>query len=198
MLRIGVTGGIGSGKSTFSTMLESFGAELFNADVEATRIMESNHQVRLDLEELLGPASFLADGTLNRSYISQAAFSDPKVLAKVGKIVHPHVQQAFIKRAEEANREGIPVIVREAAVLPDEATRKGLDVVVSVMADSEIRIQRVKRRSNMTASQVIARIEAQPPDLEYEKAADIVIWNNGTVEELAKEAEHFWQTVHSK
>lgn len=198
MLRIGVTGGIGSGKSTFGTMLENYGAELFNADVEATRIMESNNQVRLDLVELLGPASYLADGALNRSFISEKAFSDRKVLDQIGQIVHPHVQLAFSRRVEEASREGVPAIVREAAVPPDEATRKNLDIVVSVLADSEIRIQRVMNRSQMTASQVMARINVQPSNLEYQKMADVVIWNNGTMGDLARETSHFWQTVSAK
>lgn len=198
MLRIGVTGGIGSGKSTFSTLLQNYGAELFNADVEATRIMESNNQVRLDLVELLGPASYLADGTLNRTYISEKAFSDRRVLDQIGQIVHPHVQVAFTRRAEEASREGIPAIVREAAVPPDDSTRKNLDIVVSVMADNEIRIQRVMNRSQMTASQVMARIEVQPSNLEYEKIADVIVWNNGTMDELAKETARFWRSVHDK
>jgi len=197
MIRIGVTGGIGSGKSTFCTQLYRFGAELFNADSEAAHIMESNPEVQAQLKSLLGDESYDSDGKINRAFISQIAFSDRKVLDAIGKIVHPLVQEAFAARAAIAERSGCPAIVREAAVNPDAMARQQLDIVVSVLADNELRMKRVIERSQLTRPEVQARMAAQPSNEEYALGSDQVIWNNGSLAELADLAERFWQTYIS-
>ena len=195
MKRIGVTGGIGSGKSTFCTLLGYFGAEIFNADSEATRIMEAEEGVKKHLARLMGSKTFLPDGKLNRAFISELAFSNQNVLDTIGEIVHPVVQRAFLEQSNKAEKRGLPAFIREAAILPNSIARKDLDLIVSVLADKELRINRVIERSRLTKEQVEARITAQPTDEEYAAGATCVIYNNGSESELAEEAETFWKTL---
>jgi len=193
MKRIGITGGIGSGKSTFSRMLAERGAVYFDADREANIIMEANTGVREQLVRLLGPDTYNADGSLNKKHVAQVVFSDETKLARIGAIVHPLVEQAFEKRAAIAEKEGAVAIIREAALLPREATRSALDLLIVVAADPEIRIERVMKRSRLHREDVTARMKAQASDEAFLKAADRVIWNNGSQLELIREADDFWK-----
>ena len=192
MKTIGITGGIGSGKSTFCSMLEECGAQLFNADLVASRIMETDAVVRGLLVQLLGEEAYLDNGKLNRPFISSRAFSEPMVLTRIGTIVHPAVHVAFEEAQEKARREKCIALIREAAIPPDENTRTHLDMVVSVMADKELRVQRVMERSALSREEVEARISAQATDAEFIASADQVVWNNGSVQALGEQAQSLW------
>jgi len=173
-------------------MLEECGAQHFNADLVASRIMESDSEVRGLLVQLLGEKAYLDDGKLNRGFISSRAFSDPKVLEQIGTIVHPAVHVAFEESQENARRNKCIALIREAAIPPDENTRSQLDLVVSVMADKELRVQRVMGRSALSREEVEARMSAQATDAEFIASADQVVWNNGSVQALGEQAHTLW------
>ena len=192
MKTIGITGGIGSGKSTFCSMLEECGALLFNADKVASRIMESDSEIRGQLVLLLGEEAYSKDGKLNRPFISGRAFSEPVLLKRIESIVHPAVHATFNEAQEKARSSKCAALIREAAIPPDKRTRSQLDVVVSVMADKELRMQRVMGRSALSREEVEARMSAQATDAEFIASADHVVWNNGSLQALREQAHTFW------
>ena len=195
MKRIGITGGIGSGKSTFSRFLEEQGAVLFDADRVATDVMENNPDVIQSLKKVLGEAAYLTDGSLNRPFISQAIFTDESKRESVGKIVHPVVQQRFVEIAEAAQKEGALMLIREAAIPGSGNKQATLDYSIVVVAPDSIRLERVMQRSGLTEDEVKVRMKAQPTFIEYVEHANEVVFNEGSMEDLKKKAVAFWDRM---
>lgn len=183
---IGVTGGIGSGKTAVCKLLEKSGAKVFYADQEARRLMETDANVKRELFATFGPDTWLDDGSLNRAYLAGEIFSSDDRRLQMNAIVHPAVREAFesfIRRQEEDH---VGLIVKEAALL-FESGIDDLDAVIVVDAPSELRIQRVVNRDDTTPEQVQNRINGQLPASEMRARADFVIDNDGTIESLASQ-----------
>lgn len=194
MITIGVTGGIGSGKSTVCHMLEELGARVFHADPEARRIMETNRTVRGELIALLGADVYRADGSLDRALVAGRMFGDDEQVRAVNGIVHPRVRAAFRRAKRKARADGVRVFVKEAALLLESGTR-GLDLVVVVTADKSARIDRVSRRDEIGAEAVTARMRHQRSTADFLAAADHVIVNDGTLDDLNIKVRGLWQTL---
>ena len=192
MLRIGLTGGIGSGKSAVRDLLASKGARIFDADAVARKLMESDQQVRRALHEVLGSHAWLSNGSLNRPWIAQRIFSDAELRSSVNQIVHPAVHAAFVQEADEAEQSGAPAIVREAALLPRPEHRAALDFLVAVIAPRTMRLQRVLDRDGLTVSEIEDRMSAQPEDAHYAVVADQVIRNDGSLDDLRNQIDDLW------
>lgn len=192
MLRIGLTGGIGSGKSEVRRLLADRGAQIFDADQVAKQLMVSDPDVMADLKEVLGDRAWHADGSLNRSWIAGRLFSDDAIREAVNGIVHPAVYRAFTEAASRAEEEGAKAMVREAALLPPPEQREALDRIVAVTAPQALRIQRVMQRDGSTYAEVESRMAAQPRDTDYAAVADHVISNGGSLEELAAQVDALW------
>ena len=195
MLRIGITGGIGSGKSTFCAHLEEQGAVVFDADSEANAVMVGDASTRKAIIDLMGPFAYQVDGLLDREFVSRRIFSDPIARRRIGEIVHPRVQERFLQAAKEATRAGAEAIVREAALLPPAHMRDSLDVLLVVEAPREDRVHRVVERNHLPREAVMDRIDAQPADEVYRSAADEVIVNDGSLDDLRNEALRFWGQI---
>ena len=140
MLRIGLTGGIGSGKSVIRDMLARKGARIFDADSVAKELMISDTGVMDGVRTLLGDDAWRDDGSLNRAWIAEKVFSDDALRESLNAIVHPAVYRVFVEAARKAEQEGAPAIVQEAALLPSAAQRGRLDRIVAVLAPDEDRI----------------------------------------------------------
>ena len=194
MLRIGLTGGIGSGKSAVRDLLGRKGARIFDADAEAKRLMVDDADVKAALHGVLGDRGWLRDGSLNRRWIAERLFSDAELRKQVNAIVHPAVQAAFETAAEKAAGQGARVFVREAALLPPPDQRASLDCLVAVTAPREVRIRRVMERDGMTWSDVEARMAAQPRDEDYAALADDIVPNGGSLAELSARVDTLWNT----
>ena len=195
MLKIGLTGGIGSGKSTVRDRLQAKGAVVFDADGVAKRLMEEDESVRKDLMDVLGPQTWNEEGRLNRSWIASRIFEDGALRQAVNEIVHPAVYDAFDLAAAAAEAEGAPAIVREAALLPPASIRQRLDVVLTVSAPKTMRLQRVLNRGGLSVSEIEARMNAQPASELYEALADEIICNNGSLEDLQSEVDRIWKRL---
>lgn len=193
MLRVGLTGGIGSGKSTVRDLLARKGAGIFDADKVARRLMQEDATVRAALEQVLGSKAWLADGTLNKTLIADRIFGDAEVRDVVNGIVHPAVQAAFEDDARAAQKRGVRVFIREAALLPSSDQRKRLDRVVAVLAPRAVRLERVQARDGMTVAQVEERMQSQPSESAYLAAADDVIRNGGTRAQLEQRVDELWE-----
>ncbi len=195
MLKIGLTGGIGSGKSTVRDRLQAKGAVVFDADDVAKRLMEEDESVRKDLMDVLGPQTWNEEGRLNRSWTASRIFEDGALRQAVNEIVHPAVYDAFDLAAAAAEAEGAPAIVREAALLPPTSIRQRLDVVLTVSAPKTMRLQRVLNRGGLSVSEIEARMNAQPASELYEAQADEIICNNGSLEDLQSEVDRIWNRL---
>lgn len=192
MLKIGLTGGIGSGKSVVRDMLAAKGARIFDADATAKQLMVSDPTVRAALLELLGPEAWQSDGSLNKPWIAKRIFGSHSLRRAVNAIVHPAVHAAFEKEAARARDQGVPVIVREAALIPEREQRSKLDRLVAVIAPRVLRIQRVLDRDGLTVSDIEKRMRAQPGDDQYAALADDVVRNDGTLDDLARTVDSLW------
>lgn len=192
---IGVTGGIGSGKTTVCRILEELGARVFSADQEAKRLMQEDPTIRDEIVEAFGPESYDVQGQLNRKYLAQTVFSSPKHVLRINEIVHPHVFNAFEEATENALADDVPLLVHESALLFEIGAADHFDATVVVHATEKQRIQRVVARDQVTPEAVRARMAYQLPPEELRQQANYIIENVGSVEDLREEVEAVYQAV---
>lgn len=194
MLVLGVTGGIGSGKTTVCQMLETLGARAFYADPEAKKLMHTP-QVRQEIEAAFGSNSYHNDGTLNRPYLAQHVFSDKDSLARINSIVHPRVFAALQAAIDTAKADGIRLFVYESALIFSGASAAYLDAILVVEAPAASRIDRVTARDQITADRVTARMRHQLSPEAMRERADYVIANDGSLEELRDRVQALYRTL---
>ena len=174
MLKIGITGGIGSGKTVVSKILESLQFPVFYSDEVAKCIVNNDPDVKKELIEAFGSTIF-THGKLNRSLMAEIIFTDEEARNRVNAIVHPRVRKAF--DLFSIQHEG-KIIFYEAAILYESGGHKLMDKVILVTAPKELRIQRIMKRDSSTADQTKDRMRTQWSDEEKAKYADFVIVND--------------------
>lgn len=172
-MRVGLTGGIGSGKSTVAGYFRDLGIPVYDSDTRARELMENLPSLRRDIEALLGPGAYL-EHRLNRPYIAQRVFNDPKLLASLNALVHPAVRHDFLAWTA---RQQAPYVLQEAAVLFENEGYKQLDHTILVTAPEPVRLRRVMKRDGVTREAVQARIKNQWDDARKVPLADFVIEN---------------------
>lgn len=175
MVKIGITGGIGSGKSVVSELLRSMGYPVFDTDREAKMLMETSTVIRTELIALFGPETYEGN-RLNRPYLASRIFTDENARLQVNGIVHPEVRRYLLEWSEAQNSE---IVFFESAILYESNFYKMADRIWVVTAPDEIRIERTVARDKATPEQVRARMESQLPQSEKEARADYVIHNDG-------------------
>lgn len=174
MLRIGLTGGIGSGKTTVANIFKVLGIPVFDADSAARRLMEDDSTLRKELIALFGPATF-ADNRLDRKHIASIVFNDPYQLEKLNALVHP----ATIAAAEQwAEQQTTPYAVKEAALFFEAGSTNGLDYIIGVYAPKHLRINRVMKRDQVTKEEVLNRMNRQINEEIKMRLCDFVIMND--------------------
>ncbi len=188
MTTLGVTGGIGSGKTTVCGFLSEKGAKVFYADLEARQLMTEHEAVRQEITDAFGPDSYADDGSLNRAYLSDVVFGSPENVDRINAIVHPRVHEAFARAAKQAEADGIELLVHEAALIFESGGDKHLDAVAVVVAPDDDRVARVVDRDDTTAKAVRDRMGHQLPQDELRRRADYVIENDGTLEDLRQKS----------
>ncbi len=178
MLQVGITGGIGSGKTTVCKIFEKFGIPIYYADERAKNLMISSREIIDKVKLIFGKESYFKNGKLNRKHISKQAFSDPSKLKLLNAVVHPAVaNDTFVWHNAQTN---VPYTLKEAALIIETGGHKILDKLIVVSAPQDVRIQRVMDRDGVSKKAVLARIEKQLPEDEKLKHADFVINNDGT------------------
>lgn len=173
---IGLTGGIGSGKSTVADLFEIIGIPVYNSDLEAKKIMQSNPDVIQEIISLLGTESYL-NKTLNRKYISEIVFNNKKILQALNNIVHPRVFVDF-NRWLSLQKSQFNYILKESALLLDVREQQNVDAIITVFCPLEIRISRLMLRDQSTKEVVVQRINNQRKEKELIDAADYLIIND--------------------
>lgn len=154
---VGLTGGIGSGKTTIASMFEELGIPVYYADTEAKKLMNTSQTIRHDLIGLMGPDAYKND-EINRPYISKQVFKNKKMLGQLNAIVHPAVKKHFRNWVkEQASR----YIIQENALIFEKNQASAYDYIITITAPVETRISRVMKRSAITRGQVMDRIENQ-------------------------------------
>lgn len=176
-LKIGITGGIGSGKTTVCKIFAALGIPIYYADDRAKALMTDDKELKTALIKTFGAETYLSSGSINRKYLASIVFNDHTALEKLNAIVHPAVKKDGIEWAESHSKS--PYTLREAALIYESGIDKTLDYIIVVAAPESLRIQRVMQRDDIKEEAVRARIDKQWPEAEKIKRADFIIQNDG-------------------
>ena len=175
MLKIGITGGIGSGKTTVCRVFELLGIPVFYADAAAKEVMHTDEKLKQDIISAFGIQSYLSDGSLDRKHIANIVFKDEKELQTLNVLVHPAVFRAF---DSWAIKQKAPYIIKEAALLFESGFNKMCDYSILVKAPELIKISRVMQRDSISEVDLRLRMARQFSDDEKEKLVDFMIYND--------------------
>jgi dephospho-CoA kinase len=193
VLRVGLTGGIASGKSEVSRRLVELGAVLVDADVLAREAVERGSEGLAEIVRAFGPEVLTDDGALNRAALGSIVFADPERRAVLNSIVHPLVRARAAEIVASAPEDA--VVVQDIPLLVETGQAANFDVVVVVDAPDEVRIQRLGERSGLSPEEAAARIAAQATREERLAVADYVVENAGTLAELRDAVDRLWSNV---
>ena len=178
MIKVGITGNIGSGKSTIAKLFALLGIPVYDADSRAKSIMVEDEQLKSELITQFGQETYFADATLNRAHLSQQVFNNPAQLKILNSIVHPGVFRDFNFWLNQHKAAHTPYILKEAALLIESGSYKDLDYLILVQADEEIRLQRSMARDAASAEAILARMKNQMPQENKLPFAQFFIQNN--------------------
>jgi dephospho-CoA kinase len=197
ILRVGITGGIGSGKTLVCSMFSNQGIPVLSADDIAKELMQKDVSLRAGLRALLGPSAYRPDGSLDRSFVAAKIFSDASLQKKVNKLVHPAVEAEVDTRFRTLQEAGHAVGIVEAALIYEAGFDKRLDVVIVVDAPEDERIRRVVARDGSSVEQVEGRIAAQLAPEKKARKADYIIHNTGSRSDLESSVTFLFTILHT-
>lgn len=175
MIKVGITGGIGSGKSTVCKVFRTMGIPVFEADVIAKQLMNNDPTLRQQLIHLFGSSVYQSDQTIDRKYLAGIVFSNSSLLSKLNEAVHPAVRKSFDEWLLNQNS---PYVIHEAAILFESGFYKMMDKTITVVTNETERIDRVVKRDHITIDMVQQRMKNQWKDEQRITLADFVIGNN--------------------
>ncbi|MCB2195184.1 MAG: dephospho-CoA kinase [Bacteroidetes bacterium] len=175
MIKVGLTGGIGSGKTLVSKVFIRLGIPVFNADYEAKVILNSDKETIKQVKKEFGSEIYTDQG-IDRKKLAEIIFNNITALQKINAIIHPRVRQYFY---EWLKKQKVPYVIEEAAILFESGANQELDLTINVHADELVRVRRVMLRDNTTEETVKSRMKNQMSDRQREKLADYTIHNNG-------------------
>ncbi len=176
MLKVGITGGIGSGKTIICEIFKHLNIPIYNADIEAKKILINNSIVRKELIKNFGENIYLNSSEINKELLANIIFNDKTALKKINSIVHPAVWQNFLHFIQ--NKTSYNYVILEAAILIESGFYKNMDYVVTVTAPEDIRVQRVMKRDNASKKIIMQRINNQILEEERMKFSDFIIIND--------------------
>jgi dephospho-CoA kinase len=193
VLLVGLTGGIGSGKSTVSAMLAERGAEIIDADHIAREVVMPGRDAWCKIRDHFGPGVLFADGSIDRQALADIVFGDKSKLALVNEITHPAIFKRIADRLEAAKDRDV-IVVLDAALLIETGLAQRVDVLVVTHSPKEVQVDRLAAMG-MPAAQANARIAAQAAPEERLARADIVIDNTGSLEDLGRRVDEIWKEL---
>ncbi|WJZ02508.1 Dephospho-CoA kinase [Corynebacterium freiburgense] len=193
--KIGLTGGIGSGKSTVAKLLEKQGFCIIDADQIARDIVEPGQPALAELVKAFGSGILLEDGSLHRGELARLAFSSEESTALLNAITHPKITAETQRRFADAEAQGFAEIVYDMPLLVDNGLHKDMDFVVVVDAEPEVRIDRLVRYRGLDEDDARRRLGAQLTDAERNAVADMVIDNNGEIEALVPQVDELVRRI---
>ncbi|MFH5822778.1 dephospho-CoA kinase [Georgenia sp. AZ-5] len=191
MLKIGLTGGIGAGKSTAARELARLGAVVIDADRIARDVVEPGTPGLAAVVAAFGPGILRADGSLDRAALGRLVFADPDARRRLGEITHPLVGRESARREAAAPQEAI--VVHDVPLIVENGLAGRYNLVVVVGADEDVRVGRLVRDRGMTREEALARVRAQATDEQRRAVADVWLDNSGTPEELVQQVHRLWE-----
>jgi dephospho-CoA kinase len=197
VLLVGLTGGIGSGKSTVARLLEKRGAVVFDADLLAREAVEPGTPGHAAVIERFGADVLAPGGELDREALASIVFADPAARRDLEQIVHPEVRRLFAE-GSEAYRDTDRVVVFSAPLLVETGMHTAFEVLVVVSATVATQIERLMRQRGMSEPSIRARIDAQAPLEDKAAAADFIVDNEGTLDELESQVERLWTDLSAR
>ncbi|WP_297136399.1 dephospho-CoA kinase [Terrisporobacter sp.] len=187
MIIIGLTGNIGCGKSSLSTIFIQEGIDIVDADIVARQIFEDKELLN-QVFDIFGSTIKNEDNTLNRKALANIVFNDDKELVKLNNLTHPAIRKKILNEIENLRIQNKKVVILDAALLIESDYLNHIDKLVLVKCDEKVQIERIKNRDNCTEEEAISRIKSQMSQSEKEKYADYIIDNTGTFDELKEKA----------
>ena len=184
MIKVGLTGGIGSGKTTVSNFLLDYGIPVYNSDTQGKTLMNTNLELKNDIVSIFGESVY-ENGILNTNLLSSIVFRDSKKIEQLNNLVHPKVADNFKQWIGKNNNQ--PILVKEAAILIESRAYLNMDKIILVVSQKSTRINRVSKRDNSDLESIEKRINHQLTDNEKIKYADYIIENNSSLEHLKLE-----------
>ncbi|MBL6594488.1 MAG: dephospho-CoA kinase [Flavobacteriales bacterium] len=184
MVKVGLTGGIGSGKTTVSNFLLDYGIPVYNSDSKGKTLMNTNLELKNNIVSIFGERVY-DNGILNTNLLSSIVFNDSTKIEQLNNLVHPKVAQDFNQWVGKNNNK--PILVKEAAILIESGAYLNMDKIILVVSEKSTRINRVSKRDNSDLDSIEKRINHQLTDNEKIKYADYIIENNSSLEHLKLE-----------
>ena len=184
MVKVGLTGGIGSGKTTVSNFLLDYGIPVYNSDSKGKTLMNTNLELKNNIVSIFGERVY-DNGILNTNLLSSIVFNDSTKIEQLNNLVHPKVAQDFNQWVGKNNNK--PILVKEAAILIESGAYLNMDKIILVVSEKSTRINRVSKRDNSDLDSIEKRINHQLTDNEKIKYADYIIENNSSLENLKLE-----------
>ena len=197
MLLVGLTGGIGSGKSTVARMLEERGAVVFDADLLAREAVEPGTPGHAAVIERFGADVLAPGGELDREALASIVFADPAARRDLEQIVHPEVRRLFAE-GSEAYHDTDRIVVFSAPLMVESGMHTAFEILVVVSATVATQIQRLMRQRGMSEPSIRARIDAQAPLEDKAAVADFLVDNEGTLAELQSQVERLWHDLSAR
>ncbi len=190
---IGLTGGIGSGKSTVSRILAELGAVLIDADAVGHEAYQPGTETWKEVVAAFGQEVVAADGSIDRKKLGAIVFGDPAELERLNGIMYPRMHEMMADRIEEYRRQGVKVVVLEAAILLEAGWVSLADEIWLTVASESAVVERAKERTGLPEEQIRSRIHSQLSNEERKKRASVVISNDGSLDELRAKVEELWE-----
>ena len=181
MIKVGLTGGIGSGKTTVSNFLLDYGIPVYNSDIQGKFLMNTNLELKNEIVSIFGKRIY-ENGILNTKLLSSIVFSDPEKIEQLTNLVHPKVGEDFNLWVTKNNKK--PILVKEAAILIESGSYLSMDKIILIVSEKATRLSRVSKRDKTDLKSIQNRINLQMRDAEKIKLADYVIENNSTLKNL--------------
>jgi len=172
---VGLTGGIGSGKSTVAELLKVYGIPVYDSDSRSKLLCQNNLDLIVNLKKLFGNVVYLPDGSLNRTYMAKAIFEDKTLLQASNNLIHPAVGRDF---TEWLTRQDASFVVQESALIFEAGLEKRYDAIICVTAPVELRLQRTCARNGLKKEEVLARMQNQLTEEERIRRSDFILIND--------------------
>ena len=198
MLKVGLTGGIASGKSTVGRMFGELGCKVIDSDRITRELFEPGNPVNAKVTETFGPRVLASDGSINRAVLAELVFQNPDQRQKLNSIVHPAIKQrqnAFLSQAAADDARAIGIV--EAALIVEVGTYRDYDKLIVVTCSPNVQRERLRERSGLTAEQIESRIASQMPMEEKVKVADFVIDNSGDIGSTRQQVEEVFRQLRA-
>jgi len=195
MLKIALTGGPGSGKSTVARMFRDLGAQVLDADEVAKDAVSPGRPAWEELRREFGPDYFREDGTLDRAKMADLVFQDPEARGKLNAIIHPRVSREIARRSKELAAQGVRLVMVEVPLLFEAGLEKNYDLVIVVDAEEEEQIQRLTARDTRTPQEAAGILDAQWSLSAKKARADFVVDNRNSLENTRDQVKKLWQRL---